>query len=366
LFPVTILLLFFLFVFIVLQIDPLLSPRGKKLQDGTRAVARQIANDILPQLAANTRPNKKNGSTNSQLFPFPLPPVPPVSSLEKVGSRLFKTITNQMQTTLENIQEDIKDPLNRIPQRLTQQTEELVNEVQNVFLETPTGLQEPPYKVVETCEGYEIRDYDGYTVASTVIEGYLVEEEDVADGSRRTSSSKEGGGILGMGTAFNTLAAYLFGANQEKKSMAMTTPVTTTSKGEMRFYLSERGVIPQPLVDETAGSDPTIKVLDIPAARLAVRQFTGFVTDGEVARQKDTLLSALEMDSVELDVAHGSVVPHVIFQYNPPYTLPMVRRNEIAVPVRGRETEVVEPRLKQEWSVDDEEYSSEDDISPSD
>jgi hypothetical protein len=348
-----------LFFFVVTQIDPLLSPRGKKLQDGTRAVARQIANDILPQLAANRR----NSNSNSQ-FPFPLPPVPPVSSLEKVGSRLFKTITNQMQTTLENIQEDIKDPLNRIPQRLTQQTEELVNEVQNVFLETPTGLQEPPYKVVETCEGYEIRDYDGYTVASTVIEGYLAEEV-ADDGSSR--NSKEGGGILGMGTAFNTLAAYLFGANQEKKSMAMTTPVTTTSKGEMRFYLSERGVIPQPLVDETAGSDPTIKVLDIPAARLAVRQFTGFVTDGEVARQKDTLLSALEMDSVELDVAHGSVVPHVIFQYNPPYTLPMVRRNEIAVPVRGRETEVVEPRLKQEWSVEDEEYSSEEeDISPSD
>jgi hypothetical protein len=340
------------------QIDPLLSPRGKKLQDGTRAVARQIANDILPQLAANTR----NSNSNSQ-FPFPLPLVPPVSSLEKVGSRLFKTITNQMQTTLENIQEDIKDPLNRIPQRLTQQTEELVNEVQNVFLETPTGLQEPPYKVVETCEAYEIRDYDGYTVASTVIEGYLADE--VPDGRSRTSKDG-GGGILGMGTAFNTLAAYLFGANQEKKSMAMTTPVTTTSKGEMRFYLSERGVIPQPLVDETAGSDPTIKVLDIPAARLAVRQFTGFVTDGEVARQKDTLLSALEMDSVELDVAHGSVVPHVIFQYNPPYTLPMVRRNEIAVPVRGRETEVVEPRLKQEWSVEDEEYASEDDVSPSD
>jgi hypothetical protein len=157
----------------------------------------------------------------------------------------------------------------------------------------------------------------------------------------------KGEDLATTGTAFNTLAAYLFGANKDGKSMAMTTPVTTTSLGEMRFYLGESN-IPEPF----DSSDAPIEIMEVPSARLAVRKFTGFVTDGEVARQKDTLLQALEMDGVVLDVAHGAVVPHVVFQYNPPYTLPMMRRNEIALQVK-RPEDLAPTSLKQEWSVED-------------
>ena len=69
------------------------------------------------------------------------------------------------------------------------------------------------------------------------------------------------------------------------------------------------------------------------------------------------------MDGVELDVAHGAIVPHVVFQYNPPYTIPIVRRNEIAVPVRPPTPDEIKTSLKEEWSV---EATDEDDISPSD
>ena len=127
-------------------------------------------------------------------------------------------------------------------------------------------------------------------------------------------------------------------------------------------------------------SSNAVELVDIPPARLAVRKFTGFVTDGEVARQKDVLLQALEMDGVELDVAHGAIVPYVVFQYNPPYTLPMVRRNEIAVPVRTVGESMAYSSftsLKEEWNVDgDDDYADGDidgttlnglnDLSPSD
>ena len=292
-------------------------------------MVRQLANDILPQLGKGPR----------NFAPSP-------SSLEKVGSRLFNVVSNQMQKNLEDLQQDLSDPINRIPQRLTKQTEDFVQEARNVFLETPEGLQEPPYTVEETCDLYEIRNYEGYSVASTVMD----EGEDLAT----------------TGTAFNSLAAYLFGLNEESKTMAMTTPVTTTSSNEMRFYLADN-TLPQP------SPDSSVEIIEVPSALLAVRKFTGFVTDGEIARQKDTLLQALEMDGVELDVAHGAVVPYVVFQYNPPYTLPIVRRNEIAVPVRRAEEQEGTASLTQEWSVDEvgtEEVESnmdtDDDISPSD
>lgn len=150
--------------------------------------------------------------------------------------------------------------------------------------------------------------------------------------------------------------------------MTMTMPVATTNLGEMRFYLTDKS-IPEP--DE----DQNIEIVEIPAARLAVRKFTGFVTDGEVARQKDTLLQALEMDGVELDVDHGEVVPYAVLQYNPPYTLPIVRRNEIAVPVKRSEDLEGEINLKEEWKADAEDgeeaaetepSDGQDDVSPSD
>mmetsp|Transcript_9958 Transcript_9958/g.12616 ORF Transcript_9958/g.12616 Transcript_9958/m.12616 type:complete len:201 (+) Transcript_9958:38-640(+) len=158
------------------------------------------------------------------------------------------------------------------------------------------------------------------------------------------------------GAAFNALAAYLFGANDEGKIMEMTTPVATTSVGEMRFYLRKDrmndGSIPQPLSKENEFNEQgAVKVVDVSPARLAVATFTGFVTEGEVSRQKDQLLSALALDGVEVDTPHGTKIQHVVFQYNPPYTIPIVRRNEIAISVRSEE-DIESKNLSDEWKSD--------------
>lgn len=261
----------------------------------------------------------------------------------------MNALSNQVQRNLELLQGDLTNPV-RIPQRLSRQTEELVTEARNIFSETPVGLKEPPYRVVKKTETYEIRDYGGYSVASTSMgRGTVLESGEPVDNSN----------LAETGAAFNSLAAYLFGANQQGKAMDMTTPVTTTSWGEMRFFLSDNTDIPDPLDDENSGSlyeTGSVQILDIPPARLAVKKFTGFVTDGEIARQKDALLSALMMDDVELDVAHGDPISHVIFQYNPPYTLPIFRRNEIAVAVRRDDEDSVD--LLKEWGDEDGESQS--------
>ena len=59
-----------------LQIDPLLTPTGKKWQDGTRAVARQVTTDILPQLTRSAAANANEDSclgtvTWSNTFDWP-------------------------------------------------------------------------------------------------------------------------------------------------------------------------------------------------------------------------------------------------------------------------------------------------------
>ena len=141
----------------------------------------------------------------------------------KIGSRVLNAISNQAQNNLKEFQEDLKagDPLRSISR-----IQEFANEAKNVFAETPDGLVGPAYRVLSRGEGYEIREYDSYTVASTsmskVDEPYTM--DDLASG----------------GEAFNALAAYLFGANEKKEVMEMTTPVTTTKNGDKLRFISTR------------------------------------------------------------------------------------------------------------------------------
>ena len=332
------------------QIDGLLTPTQKRLQDGTRAVARQLTTDILPGIAAVAAGEKTSPGGSKELkspvdvLVADLPTVVP-----KIGSRVLNAISNQARNNLKELQEDIRsgDPLRGIS-RIQERTEGIAAEAKNVFLETPEGLVGPPYAVLSRGEGYEIRQYESCSVASTsmsqVDQPYTM--DDLASG----------------GEAFNALAAYIFGANEEKEVMEMTTPVTTTSSGEMRFYLREReggGGFPLPVAenDEVFNEKGAVSVKEIPAATLAVAKFTGFVTEGEVARQKDALMTCLALDGIEIDVPHAAVVPYVLFQYNPPYTIPILRRNEIGIPVRlaagGEEEEAEARNLSRKWDVED-------------
>lgn len=309
------------------KIDNLLTPTGKKLREGTQAVARQITTDILPNIAAAA----SSRNPPSGLFPEELPNLVP-----KIGMTILDAFSNQAKKQLEMFQADLADP-RRIPERISKQTGEIATEAKNVFLETPEGLVGPKYTVIFRGDDYEIRDYESYTVASTSMSkiGEPYSMDDIAKG----------------GAAFNALAAYLFGGNDEGKVMDMTTPVSTTSIGEMRFYLKGDGVsdFPQPLLPEGKFNEQgAVKLVEVPPARLAVKKFTGFVTEGEVARQKDALLSALALDGVEVDASHGAVIPHIILQYNPPYTIPIIRRNEIAIPVVSQEG----GNLESEWQTD--------------
>jgi len=311
-----------------LQIDPLLTPTGRKLQDGTRAVARQLTNDILPSLRPPP-PNGNNSNNPAALPSIPLPPLPNPQDFSKFGNRFVSAVSNQMQRNLAQLQQDLANP-SQIPERISQQTQDFLQEASNIFSETPVGLREPSYTVVATTNEYEIRDYDAYTVATTSMGGAGASSSNNANNALSTE----------QGVAFNTLAAYIFGNNADDQVLDMTTPVTTTASGEMRFFLSndDTAVPPAPLSEDAAQHQydgGKIRLERIPAARLAVRHFAGFATQGEILRQKAALLAALQIDGAmyEIDVPHGQTVGHIIFQYNPPYTLPALRRNEIAVPV---------------------------------
>ena len=71
-------------------------------------------------------------------------------------------------------------------------------------------------------------------------------------------------------------------------------------------------------------------------------------------------MTCLAIDGIEIDVPHASVVPHVILQYNPPYTIPLLRRNEIGIPVRlTAEEDEDTSNLSLEWDVEEKSVNGE-------
>jgi SOUL heme-binding protein len=276
------------------QIDPLLTPTGRRVQEGTQTVARQLVQDILPNI-------------------FSLSPPKP-QDIFNTNQRILQSVTTQMQQTLESMASDLADPMARIPARIRHQTAAVAS---TVLTDTPVDLTEPTYRVVSRYgvgskdEYYEVREYDEYDVASTTI------EDSVA-------------------VAYQRLAAYISGANAEHR-VVYDVPVSMRTGNVLRFYVPSP--LPRPL-NEDAGvhrlvdGAHKIRIETIPAATLAVRRFTGFCTEGEIQRQKELLLNILNReDSVELDVPHGQTVGHLVLEYNPPVAVPMMRRNEIAIPV---------------------------------
>ena len=144
--------------------------------------------------------------------------------------------------------------------------------------------------------------------------------------------------------AFGKLAAYIFGDNQVKAriemtapveqsrptqaaKIAMTAPVDVKKDGPsmtMRFFMPsdyKPDTLPQP-------KDPSIKITLLPEQRIAVRRYTGFTDEDSVHVQQEKLADSLNKTTWRMDGDFRS------YFYNPPWTLPFLRRNEILVPVK--------------------------------
>lgn len=194
-------------------------------------------------------------------------------------------------------------------------------------------LETVEFKVLSRRDQYEIREVEPYFIAETTMPG------------------KYGFDFNGASQSFNVLAEYLFGKNTTKDRMEMTTPVftrKTQSDGEKMEMTTP--VITRKLEDEEKwqmsfvmpskyGSnlplpkDPSVKIKEVPKKIVAVAAFSGFVTDEEVTRRESILRDALKNNS-QFQVKEDALVE--VAQYNPPFSLPFTRRNEIALEVERK------------------------------
>lgn len=207
------------------------------------------------------------------------------------------------------------------------------------------ATEEPKYEVLSSQGDIELRRYPAFVIAETTVEGDM----DAASGK-----------------GFRAIADYIFGNNQAKtpaadsasEKIAMTAPVTMeplapasqkiamtapvameplagpaqgslpTMKGatqwRMHFVMPSQytlATLPQP-------NNPAVRLRQVAAKTWAVLSYSGFNTEAKIQKKTDELVAWLTAQNIKTT---GS--PQLA-RYDPPWTLPMFRRNEIMLEIQ--------------------------------
>lgn len=181
--------------------------------------------------------------------------------------------------------------------------------------------EEPSYTVEAKAGNIEIRKYADIIVAQTAV---------TADYERSSS------------VAFNRLSGYIFGNNKNKQAISMTAPVLQEAeskdiamtapvlqeKSDQKWMMSL--VMPAEYTLETLPEplDSEVKIKKIPGKKTAAIRYTGFLSEENItakAKQLQNWLDEQGYDSVSTPRSAG---------YDPPWTLPFLRRNEVHIDIK--------------------------------
>ncbi len=181
------------------------------------------------------------------------------------------------------------------------------------------AIEEPEFISIEKKDAFEIREYQPKLIAQVLVNGTF------------DSASSKG---------FRLLADFIFGNNKTiegSKKIEMTAPVVTrdasekiemtapviSEETEKGWYVSFN--MPKQYTKETLPipNNPEVKIIEMPAEKFAVISFSGLVREKKYAE----MLSLLNEEMKKRNIDPKG--PAILARYNPPWTLPFLRRNEL-------------------------------------
>ena len=181
---------------------------------------------------------------------------------------------------------------------------------------------EPNYQVLSDYGHIQIRQYPALVVAQTEI-----------NADYKNSSSQ----------GFQRLAGYIFGGNKKQQKIAMTAPVIQEQEAEtlamaapviqqksgtvwlMAFVLpAEYSVSTAPVPQDSA-----VIIKEIPGKKIAVIRYSGSLSEQGIEEKSEHLKNWLSQQGYQAISEPKSAA------YDPPWTLPFLRRNEIHIDIEG-------------------------------
>lgn len=159
------------------------------------------------------------------------------------------------------------------------------------------------YEVLESDRGFELRSYPAHTLVNIQSGGDF-------------SSASYG--------AFGYLAGYIGGRNQTGQNIAMTAPVLQekTANGYLVSF-----VLPDGMANPPAPADARVKLESREATLMAALRFSGPADQALFEAKVDLLRQACQKRGLQV------LSDPLYARYNGPWTLPMLRRNEVLLKV---------------------------------
>ena len=185
--------------------------------------------------------------------------------------------------------------------------------------------EQPSYQVVLKEDNKEIRKYESHIIAKTTITGDF-----------KDAQSK----------GFRILAGYIFGKNKSQESIPMTAPVVQGPQSEKISMTAPVVIAPAENKSWTMTfsmpSHFTLKTLPLPTDKrveievvkerfVAAITYSGFWGEERNREEASKLLTWIK------SYADYEVISAPMFAgYNPPWTLPFLRRNEMLIELRRK------------------------------
>ncbi len=193
-----------------------------------------------------------------------------------------------------------------------------------LFSANASALEKPEYQVLYEDGRIEYRLYAPYIVAETAVEMERSYNRASNEGFRR---------LLGYITGDNVSSAKIdmtapvqMSMEFKSEEIAMTAPVQAkenTDGLQIAFMLPSRFS----LIDAPVPTDERVSLREIPGRLMAVIRYSGRWTDRNRQRYEMELRESVETAGIEILSSAESAA------YNPPFTPPFLRRNEIMVEV---------------------------------
>lgn len=190
-----------------------------------------------------------------------------------------------------------------------------------------SNVEQPKYDVVSTDGAMEIRSYAPMIVA-----------EATTTGARREAINE----------GFRLIAGYIFGNNIARQKVEMTAPVLQEKSPEES---SQKIAMTAPVIQEGAGGttwkvrfvmpqnwtmatlpepkDSRVTLHEIKPKRFAVLRFSGSTSDENLSAKTEELRAYVAAKGL------ATTGEPVLAFYNPPWTLPFLRRNEVMLELAG-------------------------------
>jgi len=186
-----------------------------------------------------------------------------------------------------------------------------------------SDVEKPDYKVIQSEQNIEIRQYDPMIIAEVEVDGKR--EDAIGDGFRLLADY-----IFGNNTVQQVISMTAPVQQKENQKIAMTAPVQQQSTGKswrMSFVMPSKysmDSLPVP-------NNNRVRLKEILTKKFVVIEFSGTNSNENVTEHENQLMNYIEANQIKINDS-----PKYAF-YNPPWSLPFLRRNEVMIEINQQQ-----------------------------